>query len=113
MKDSAEHDEELFYEQQERADELFKQLKEDLKLDDAQATKCLVDWVYINAEVDYLATAAEKDDARSTLSEFMVEAALAWVKEQQRRKIPKTRLSVDEALEAFSSFADAIKDIGR
>lgn len=112
-------DEELFFEQQERVDELFKQLKKDLKLDEKQATKCLVDWVYVNADdLDYLALAAERDaeGIPVELSEFLAAAAKAWLEERQRRNPdapPGASLSADEILHALDSFIMAMQEIGK
>jgi hypothetical protein len=47
---------------QDKLDQWILELKDRLRLDDAQLKKALVDWVFINTDTDWLALAA-KDDA--------------------------------------------------
>jgi hypothetical protein len=78
---------------QDRVDEWFEKLRKDLKLEKTEATQCLVDWVWGNADIDYLSEAVERLEV--DFSEFVCAAIEAWLKPRGGK------LSADDAFEAI------------
>ena len=96
-----------FQERQDRVDQLFEELQKDLELEKTEAMKCLVDWVYVNSDVDFLSLAVERDECSSDygneLPEFVCAAIKAWLK-------PKGgKLSTDDTFKALDAIICAYR----